>query len=113
MTSKANSANQKDALKQEIMEMFMDFSKSDALLYGNEKVEIDKFTFSLIKKGKTEYDYDNESESGNFHVYEVSSPKRDAKVYVKINLWYTSYEGLMVKGYSFVDPAKKTVIVYE
>lgn len=96
--------------KERITEIFRDFDKAESLKYGGNS-QIDGLIFTNEIEGKTDYDYDTESETGDFHVYSVKVA--DGKVYVKIKLYYTSYNGLQVRGYSFVEPQQKTITVFE
>lgn len=96
--------------KERITEIFRDFDEAESLMYGK-NAQIGGLIFTNEILGKTDYDYDTESKTGDFHVYSVKVA--DGKVYVKIKLYYTSYNGLQVRGYSFVEPKQKTITVFE
>lgn len=96
--------------KDRITELFRDFSEAQALMYGDSTF-IAGITFAEVHKGRTSFDYDTESETASYHVFSVKT--NEGPIYVKINLYYTSYRGLEVKGYSFVEPKETTVVVFE
>lgn len=97
--------------KARITELFRDFSEAEILTYGTPATLIGGIEFTVVHQGRTSFDYDTESETASYHVFSVKT--NEGPVYVKINLYYTSYEGLEVKGYSFTEPKEKTVVVFE
>lgn len=96
--------------KDRITELFRDFSEARGLMYGA-STSTGGIAFTVVHEGRTSFDYETESETASYHVFSVKT--NEGPVHVKINLYYTSYNGLEVKGYSFVEPQQKTITVFE
>lgn len=100
----------KELAKDRITELFRDFDEAKRLMYATPAL-LGGIEFTVAHTGRTSFDYETESETASYHVFSVKT--NEGPVHVKIKLYYTSYDGLEVKGYSFVEPKEKTVVVFE
>lgn len=66
---------------------------------------------SLVKPGKKDFDYDNDSGEATTVVYKISDDKESLYVQVKGEFYSTT--GVQLTGFEFVEPKEQTVTIYE
>jgi len=94
------------SLEQRIFQCFMNVSVLHDLFDSPRTLTSNKITFKLIDRGQTDFDYDSQDTQEASRIYQVED------IFIRLNGYFTSTEGLRVQSWEFVAPKPVQKIEY-
>lgn len=94
------------SLQQKIFQCFMDVSVLHDLFDSLKTVTHNKLNFKLVERGQTDFDYESQDSQEASRVYQVDD------LFIRLNGIFTSYDGLRVQSWEFVQPKPVQKVEY-